>query len=70
MNFHNFGPDPSPPLKVVKPQFFFYSITKKYYVQIKKDSPLKTQKNYKINLIESSKFSKYISQGVAPPPWF
>ena len=30
VNFHNFGPDPPSPLKVVKtPIFFFYSMTQK-----------------------------------------
>ena len=30
VKFHNFGPDPPPPLKVVKPQIvFFYSMNKK-----------------------------------------
>ena len=43
VNFHNFGPDP-PPLKVVKtPIFFLTPWSKKHFVQIKKNSPLKTQ---------------------------
>ena len=45
VNFHNFGPDP-PPLKVVKGVLFFFTPRpKKRYGQIKKNSPLKTQKN-------------------------
>ena len=45
VNFHNFGPDPPPPLKVVKTPIFFFLTPwpKKHFVQIKKNSPLKTQ---------------------------
>ena len=46
VKFHNFGPDLCPPpLKVMKSQFYFYSITRKP-LQNKKNSPLKTQKNF------------------------
>ena len=46
MKFHNFGPGPPPPKSCETSIFFLLHDQKKYYVQIKKNSPLKTQKNY------------------------
>ena len=42
VNFHNFGPDP-PPKSCENPIFFLTPWPKKHFVQIKKNSPLKTQ---------------------------
>ena len=40
VKFHNFGPDPPPPLKVVK-----LHDQNNIMCKLKKNSPLKTQKN-------------------------